>query len=103
MMRPSAGYLLSDSSSPSHDDDDNPRTLWDNATAICHAHRVYHGLPETVLQWMVKTFGLGRGVLGKRAPWKSCMPSNNCALGEGGIWHTHNASAVRVWLAAHDG
>ena len=75
-------------------------SVWVNATAMCMAQRAFNGLPESVLHWVRETFRLERAALGKRAPWAACLraPVYHCPLGAGGVWHTHNASAVREWL-----
>ena len=77
------------------------QSVWLNATAMCMAHRAFNGLPETVLHWVRETYSLERAALGKRAPWAACLrsPVYHCPLGVGGVWHTHNASAVSEWLA----
>lgn len=99
LFRPAAGFMLPAKVEREVPSDD--RSVWMNATAMCMAHRAFNGLPETVLHWVQETFGLGRASLGKRAPWAGCqrVPVYHCDIGLGGVWHTHNASAVREWLA----
>lgn len=86
-------------------------SVWWNATAVCTAQRAYHGLPETVLQWVSVSFNLSvrpisSGVLDTGAKLKQCKVTDEhvaaaCSRGRApaGVWHTHNASAVREWLA----
>ena len=103
MFRPSAGFLLRDRGAASAAS--GPRSIWTNATAVCMAHRGYHGLPETVLHWVQKTWNLERGALGKRASWGACVsrPVFHCPIGEGGVWHTHNTTLVQKWLDERPG
>lgn len=72
-------------------------SVWWPATAVCTAHRAYHGLPETVLKWLSVSFNLSVNAVGERARWTACK-GNACPIGRNSVWHTHNASAVKEWL-----
>ena len=68
---------------------------WANATAHCLSDRQH--VPEGTLQWLVETHHLSHAIIGRRA-----FGSMLHALGPDGIWHAHNASAVRQYLEQNE-
>ena len=74
---------------------------WWNATAVCTAHRIYPGLPETVLSWMSVAHNLTFAPLGTPSLVRPLAKNREGPCGEGcdgGVWHSHDAAAVREWL-----
>jgi hypothetical protein len=100
-FRPSGGFLIGKRASGS---------IWANASAMCIAHRPYQGLPETVLWWLRVTWGLRVNSIGPQPPRRACkngdasdMSVGPCEYprqppGSAGVWHTHNLTAVHMWL-----
>ena len=74
--------------------------------ACSTAHRIYPGLPETVLSWMSVAHNLTFAPLGAPSLVRPLAKNREGPCGEGcdgGVWHSHDAAAVREWLreAAH--
>lgn len=84
--------------------DETTESIWSNATALCAGHRAYSGLAESVFWWMQATWSLKVQTIGRVAPLRSCKighldeSAGPCSEGSSGVWHTHNSSAVQLWL-----